>query len=278
MAIEDEMDLEPNKPHTPPHSFIASKVRPVDKLSFQRFQKLFVRKRFMKPVPGRQLHRTGGIGLLRAAVLGANDGILSTSSLVLGVAAAHGTHHSILVAGIAGLVSGAMSMAASEYVSVHSQADTEEAELALERTKLKKDNKGERQALTAIYMARGLDPQLANQVAQQLIAYDELGAYARDELGISENFRARPIQASLAAACSFALGAMMPLLVTAIAPGARLIPFVSLSSLAVLALMGGLAAHAGGAKVIMGAIRVTFWGGLAMAMTSGIGWLVGAVA
>jgi VIT1/CCC1 family predicted Fe2+/Mn2+ transporter len=278
LAVEDEMDLEPNKPHTPPHSFIASKVRPVDKLSFQRFQKLFVRKRFMKPVPGRQLHRTGGIGLLRAAVLGANDGILSTSSLVLGVAAAHGTHHSILVAGIAGLVSGAMSMAASEYVSVHSQADTEEAELALERTKLKKDNKGERQALTAIYMARGLDPQLANQVAQQLIAYDELGAYARDELGISEKFRARPIQASLAAACSFALGAMMPLLVTAIAPGARLIPFVSLSSLAVLALMGGLAAHAGGAKVIMGAVRVTFWGGLAMAMTSGIGWLVGAVA
>jgi VIT1/CCC1 family predicted Fe2+/Mn2+ transporter len=278
LAIEDEMDLEPNKPHTPPHSFIASKVRPVDKLSFQRFQKLFVRKRFMKPVPGRQLHRTGGIGLLRAAVLGANDGILSTSSLVLGVAAAHGTHHSILVAGIAGLVSGAMSMAASEYVSVHSQADTEEAELALERTKLKKDNKGERQALTAIYMARGLDPQLANQVAQQLIAYDELGAYARDELGISEKFRARPIQASLAAACSFAVGAIMPLLVTAIAPGARLIPFVSLSSLAVLALMGGLAAHAGGAKVIMGAIRVTFWGGLAMAMTSGIGWLVGAVA
>jgi VIT1/CCC1 family predicted Fe2+/Mn2+ transporter len=278
LAIEDEMDLEPNKPHTPPHSFIASKVRPVDKLSFQRFQKLFVRKRFMKPVPGRQLHRTGGIGLLRAAVLGANDGILSTSSLVLGVAAAHGTHHSILVAGIAGLVSGAMSMAASEYVSVHSQADTEEAELALERTKLKKDNKGERQALTAIYMARGLDPELANQVAQQLIAYDELGAYARDELGISEKFRARPIQASLAAACSFAVGAIMPLLVTAIAPGARLIPFVSLSSLAVLALMGGLAAHAGGAKVIMGAIRVTFWGGLAMAMTSGIGWLVGAVA
>jgi len=278
LAIEDEMDLEPNKPHTPPHSFIASKVRPVDKLSFQRFQKLFVRKRFMKPVPGRQLHRTGGIGLLRAAVLGANDGILSTSSLVLGVAAAHGTHHSILVAGIAGLVSGAMSMAASEYVSVHSQADTEEAELALERTKLKKDNKGERQALTAIYMARGLDPQLANQVAQQLIAYDELGAYARDELGISEKFRARPIQASLAAACSFAVGAIMPLLVTAIAPGARLIPFVSLSSLAVLALMGGLAAHAGGAKVIMGAVRVTFWGGLAMAMTSGIGWLVGAVA
>jgi VIT1/CCC1 family predicted Fe2+/Mn2+ transporter len=170
-----------------------------------------------------------------------------------------------------------MFMAASEYVSVHSQADTEEAELALERTKLKQDNKGERQALTAIYVARGLEPLLATRVAQQLIAYDELGAYARDELGISEKFRARPIQASLAAACSFAVGAMMPLLVTAIVPQARLIPFVSVSSLVVLAVMGGLAAHAGGAKVIMGAIRVTFWGGLAMAMTAGIGWLVGAV-
>ncbi|MGA3345929.1 MAG: VIT family protein [Terracidiphilus sp.] len=230
------------------------------------------------PLRSRQLHRTGGIGLLRAAVLGANDGILSTSSLVLGVAAAHGTHRSILVAGIAGLVSGAMSMAASEYVSVHSQADTEEAELAIERTKLKKDNKGERQALTAIYVARGLEPLLANQVAQQLIAYDELGAYARDELGISEKFRARPIQASMAAACSFAVGAMMPLLIAAVAPQTRLIPFVSVSSLAVLALMGGLAARAGGARVIMGAIRVTFWGGLAMAITSGIGWLVGAIA
>lgn len=169
-------------------------------------------------------------------------------------------------------------MAASEYVSVHSQADTEEAELALERTKLKQDNKGERQALTAIYVARGLEPLLANQVAQQLIAYDELGAYARDELGIPEKFRARPLQASLSAACSFAVGAMMPLIVTSIAPEARLIPIVSLSSLVVLALMGGLAARAGGAKVMMGAMRVTFWGGLAMAMTAGIGWLVGAIA
>ena len=230
------------------------------------------------PTRSRRLHRTGGIGLLRAAVLGANDGILSTSSLVLGVAAAHGTHRSILVAGIAGLVSGAMSMAASEYVSVHSQADTEEAELNLERTRLKQDNKNEHKAVTAIYIARGLEPLLANQVAQQLIGYDELGAYARDELGISEKFRARPIQASLAAACSFALGAMMPLLVTVIVPEAQLMLFVSLSSLAVLALIGGLAAHAGGAKVIMGAVRVTFWGGLAMAMTSGIGWLVSAIA
>jgi VIT1/CCC1 family predicted Fe2+/Mn2+ transporter len=246
--------------------------------ALRHFKKFLAQKRFSFPVRSRDSHRTGGIGLLRAAVLGANDGIVSTSSLVLGVAAAHGTYRSVLVAGIAGLVSGAMSMAASEYVSVHSQADTEEAELALERTKLKKDNKGERQTLTAIYEARGLDPPLAKQVAQQLIAYDELGAYARDELGISEKFRAHPIKASLAAACSSAVGAMMPLLVTAIAPQARLIPFVSLSSLAVLALLGGLAARAGGAKVMMGAIRVTFWGGLAMAMTAGIGWLVGAIA
>lgn len=257
---------------------MASQGRPIKMNAFRRFQNFLVRKRFKMSVQSRRLHRAGGIGLLRAAVLGANDGILSTSSLLLGVAAAHGTHRSILVAGIAGLVSGGMSMAASEYVSVHSQADTEEAELAIERTKLKQNNKGEHQALTAIYVARGLEPLLANQVAQQLIAYDELGAYARDELGISEKFRARPLQASLAAACSFALGASMPLIITAIAPQARLIPFVSLSSLAVLALMGGLAAHAGGAKVIMGAVRVTFWGGLAMAMTACIGWLVGAIA
>jgi len=272
------MDLGRSKSNTPLGSSMASQGRPIKMNAFRRFQNFLVRKRFKMSVQSRRLHRAGGIGLLRAAVLGANDGILSTSSLLLGVAAAHGTHRSILVAGIAGLVSGGMSMAASEYVSVHSQADTEEAELAIERTKLKQNNKGEHQALTAIYVARGLEPLLANQVAQQLIAYDELGAYARDELGISEKFRARPLQASLAAACSFALGASMPLIITAIAPQARLIPFVSLSSLAVLALMGGLAAHAGGAKVIMGAVRVTFWGGLAMAMTSGIGWLVGAVA
>jgi len=257
---------------------ITSEARPADRNAFRRFQRFIVRKRFKIPAQGKQINRIGAIGLLRAAVLGANDGILSTSSLLIGVAAAHGTHRSVLVAGIAGLVSGGMSMAASEYVSVHSQADTEEAELALERTKLRKDSAGERQALAAIYEARGLDPLLAKQVALQLIAYDELGAYARDELDISERFRARPIQASLAAACSFAVGAMMPLLVAAIAPEVQFIPFVSLSSLAVLALMGGLAAHAGGAKVIMGAIRVTFWGGLAMTMTAGIGWLVGAIA
>src|ERR1017187_9712090 len=196
--------------------------RPNNKNAFRRFQKFLVRKRFKMPVRSRRLHRTGGIGLLRAAVLGANDGILSTSSLVLGVAAAHGTHHSVLVAGTAGLVAGAMSMAAGEYVSVHSQADTEEAELALERTELKTDNKGEHKELSAIYVARGLDPALAKQVSEQLMAHDALGAHARDELGISDTFRARPIQAALTSAASFGVGALMPLLVTAAAPEAGL--------------------------------------------------------
>jgi len=225
----------------------------------------------------RELHHTERFAWLRAAVLGANDGILSTSSLVLGVATAHGTHHNILVAGTAGLVAGAMSMAAGEYVSVHSQADTEKAELARERTELKADSKGEHKELAAIYVGRGLDPALAKQVAQQLIAFDELGAYAREELGISEKFRARPLQASLASASSFAVGGAMPLLVTAIAPAHGMIPLVSVSSLVLLALLGGLAARAGGAGVMIGAIRVTFWGGLAMAMTAGIGWLFGAM-
>ena len=167
---------------------------------------------------GTELHHTGRIGWLRAAVLGANDGILSTSSLVLGVAAAHATHSNILVAGIAGLVAGAMSMAAGEYVSVHSQADTEEAELNLERTELREDDKGEQKELSAIYVARGLEPSLAKQVAEQLMRHDALGAHARDELGISETFRARPIQAALASAGSFAVGAAMPLMATAMAP------------------------------------------------------------
>ena len=187
-------------------------------------------------------------------VLGANDGILSTSSLVLGVAAAHADHRNILVAGIAGLVAGAMSMAAGEYVSVHSQADSENAELNLERAELKTDNVGEHQELMAIYVARGLDPAIAKQVAEQLMAHDALGAHARDELGISETFRARPIQAALASAGSFAVGALMPLLVTVIAPVQGLIPLVSLSSLALLALLGGLAARVGGAGVMIGAI------------------------
>jgi VIT1/CCC1 family predicted Fe2+/Mn2+ transporter len=207
------------------------------------------------------------------AVLGANDGILSTASLVLGVAAAHATHSNVLVAGVAGLVAGSMSMAAGEYVSVHSQADTEKADLALERAELKTDDKGEHKELMAIYVGRGLKPALAKEVAEQLMDHDALGAHARDELGISETFRARPIQAALASAAAFAVGAAMPLVVTALAPVAVLIPLVSGTSLLFLALLGGLAARAGGAGVTMGAIRVTFWGALAMALTAGVGSL-----
>jgi VIT1/CCC1 family predicted Fe2+/Mn2+ transporter len=222
-------------------------------------------------------HRTGRVGWLRAAVLGANDGILSTASLVLGVASAHASHGSIMVAGVAGLVAGAMAMAAGEYVSVHSQADTEKADLKLERRELKTDNAGEHKELAAIYVARGLDAALAKQVAKQLMAHDALGSHARDELGISASFTARPIQAALASAASFVTGAAMPLVVTAIAPVAVLIPLVAGSSLLFLALLGGLAARAGGAGVLAGAMRVTFWGALAMAVTAGVGALFGTV-
>jgi VIT1/CCC1 family predicted Fe2+/Mn2+ transporter len=210
--------------------------------------------------------------------LGANDGILSTSSLVLGVATAHGTHNNVLVAGIAGLVAGAMSMAAGEYVSVHSQADTEKAELKLERKELKTDDRGEHKELAAIYVARGLEPALAKRVAEQLMAHDALGAHARDELGISKTLSARPIQAALTSAGSFAVGAAMPLLVAVISPQPALIPLVAGTSLAFLTLLGGLAARAGGAGVVAGAIRVTFWGALAMAVTAGVGALFGTVA
>jgi len=230
------------------------------------------------PIGSKERHRTGRIGWLRAAVLGANDGILSTSSLVLGVAAAHATHSNVVVAGVAGLVAGAMSMAAGEYVSVHSQADTEQAELERERVELKKDSRGEHKELAAIYVARGLDPSLAKQVAHQLMAHDALGAHARDELGISETLRARPIQAALTSAASFATGAAMPLLVTALAPRAGLFLLVSGTSLVFLALLGGLAARAGGAGVMEGALRVTFWGALAMALTAGAGALFGTIA
>ena len=223
----------------------------------------------------KERHRTDRVGWLRAAVLGANDGILSTASLVLGVAAAHATHGNVVVAGVAGLVAGSMSMAAGEYVSVHSQADTEQADLELERKELKADDKGEHKELAAIYVARGLDPSLAKQVAQQLMAHDALGAHARDELGISSTLAARPLQAALASAASFAVGAVMPLVVAAIAPAAGLIPLVSGTSLLFLALLGGLAARAGGAGVMAGAIRVTFWGALAMALTAGVGALFG---
>jgi len=230
------------------------------------------------PVSHGEHHRTERIGWLRAAVLGANDGILSTASLVLGVAAAHATHSNILIAAVAGLVAGSMSMAAGEYVSVHSQADTEKADLDRERKELKADDQGEHKELAAIYIARGLDASLAKQVAQQLMAHDALGAHANDELGISETLSARPIQAALASAGSFAVGAAMPLLVTAIVPEASLIYLVSGTSLLFLAFLGGLAARVGGASVTAGAIRVTFWGALAMAMTAGVGALFGTVA
>ena len=223
-------------------------------------------------------HRGERIGWLRAAVLGANDGILSTSSLVLGVAAAHATHISVVVAAVAGLVAGSMSMAAGEYVSVHSQADTEKADLKLERGELKTDNAGEHKELAAIYVKRGLDPTLAKQVANQLMAHDALGAHARDELGISPALTARPLQAAWASAASFAVGAAMPLVVTTIAPGSVLIPLVAGTSLLFLALLGALAARAGGASLKLGAIRVTFWGALAMAATAGVGALFGTVA
>jgi VIT1/CCC1 family predicted Fe2+/Mn2+ transporter len=218
------------------------------------------------------------MGWLRAAVLGANDGIVSTASLVLGVAAAHATRSNILVAGVAGMVAGAMSMAAGEYVSVHSQADSETAELNLERSELKADNRGEHKELTAIYIDRGLDPALAKQVADQLMAHDALGAHGRDELGISDTLRARPIQAALASAAAFTVGAAMPLLVTAVGPEAALMPLVSGTSLLFLAFLGGLAAHTGGAGVTVGALRVTFWGALAMAATAGVGAIFGTVA
>ena len=223
-------------------------------------------------------HRTERIGWIRAAVLGANDGIVSTASLVLGVAAANATHGNVMIAGIAGLVAGAMSMAAGEYVSVRSQADSEEAALNLERAELAADDQGERRELTAIYVSRGLDSALARQVADQLMAHDALGAHARDELGISATLRARPIQAALTSAASFAVGAAMPLSAVAMMPGSNLIPVVAGSSLVFLAILGGLAARVGGARVRVGAMRVTFWGALAMGLTAAVGALFGTVA
>lgn len=226
----------------------------------------------------RERHRTGQIGWLRPAVLGANDGIVSTASLILGVAAAHATHDSILLAGVAGLVAGTMSMAAGEYVSVHSQADSEQADIERERKELETNDPGEHKELAAIYVGRGLDPALAKQVADQLMAHDALGAHTRDELGISEALNARPLQATFASALSFAVGAAMPLLVTALAPSASLILLISVTSLVFLALLGGVAAWAGGARVAIGAIRVTFWGALAMGLTAGVGAMFGTIA
>lgn len=224
----------------------------------------------------KEIHRTHRIGWLRAAVLGANDGIVSTASLIVGVAAAESSRSNILVAGIAGLVAGAMSMAAGEYVSVSSQADTERADLDREREELAADSDHEHAELAAIYVGRGLDPELAKQVAVQLMVKDALGAHARDELGISDTLTARPVQAALASAVTFAVGAALPLLLVVLVPTAALVWAVSGSSLVFLALLGSVSAQAGGSPVLPAAARVTFWGALAMALTAAVGALFGA--
>jgi vacuolar iron transporter family protein len=225
-----------------------------------------------------EIHRSHRVGWLRAAVLGANDGIVSTASLILGVAAANTTHEGILLAGIAGLVAGAMSMAAGEYVSVSSQSDTENADLALEKKSLEENIEFERNELAIIYEERGVEPLLARQVAEQLMAHDALGAHARDEIGISENGNARPVQAALSSAGTFTIGAALPLLVAWAVPVNLLIALVAAFSLIFLALLGGIAARAGGASITIGAIRVTFWGALAMVLTAGVGQTFGAIA
>jgi VIT1/CCC1 family predicted Fe2+/Mn2+ transporter len=226
----------------------------------------------------KEQHKTHRTGWLRAAVLGANDGIVSTASLVLGVAATGASAESILVAGVAGLVAGAMSMAAGEYVSVSSQADTERADLGRERAELEDDPEFEHAELAAIYVQRGLDGELASTVARQLMEHDALGAHARDELGISEALAARPVQAALASAGTFAVGAALPLLIVVLFPASFVMWAVSVSALAFLALLGSLSARAGGASVVVSVKRVTFWGALAMALTAGVGALFGAAA
>jgi len=225
----------------------------------------------------RERHRSKRTGWLRAAVLGANDGIVSTSSLLVGVAAAGASQSSLLAAGIAGAVAGAMSMAAGEYVSVSSQADSERADLARERRELETDRAGERRELVGIYVGRGLRPELANQVADELMAHDALGAHARDELGITEHSAAQPLQAAAASAASFATGAALPLTVATLVPVGGVLVAIPATALAFLAGLGALAAHAGGAAMGIAAARVTFWGALAMAATAGIGELFGAL-
>jgi len=222
-------------------------------------------------------HRTEHIGWLRAAVLGANDGIISTASLVAGVAAAQAGHATIMTTAVAGLVAGAMSMAAGEFVSVYSQADTEKADLERERQELARDGEAEHRELAAIYVRRGLEHELANQVATQLMVHDALGAHARDELGISEALSARPLQAAMASAISFSVGAAMPLAVVALAPEHSLLRWTIVSAAFLLALLGAMAAMVGGTPVAKSALRVTFWGTLAMAVTAGVGALFGAV-
>jgi vacuolar iron transporter family protein len=222
-------------------------------------------------------HYAGRIGWLRAAVLGANDGIVSTASLVVGVAAAQAARDEVLIAGVAGLVAGAMSMAAGEYVSVSSQADTEKADLERERHELETDRPSESRELATIYVKRGLEPLLAQQVADQLMAHDALSAHARDELGLSMTHKARPVQAALASAATFSVGAALPLLMVLVSRFSIVVPIVAGSSLVFLALMGGLAARIGGANVALGAARVTLWGALAMAVTAAVGAMFGSV-
>ena len=224
-----------------------------------------------------ETHRTQRVGWLRAAVLGANDGIVSTASLLVGVAAAHASQTTLLTTGVAALVAGAMSMAAGEYVSVHSQSDTEKADLLREKAELVKDPDAELRELTVIYAARGLTPELARQVAAQLTTHDALDTHARDELGISSAFSAKPLQAALASAASFAVGAALPLGVAALAPAQGVIVWVASASLLSLAMLGVVAARAGGSAVLPSVWRVTFWGLLAMAATAGVGSLFGAV-
>ena len=225
-----------------------------------------------------ELHRSHRIGWLRAAVLGANDGIVSTASLIIGVAAASTSHENILLAGVAGLVAGAMSMAAGEYVSVSSQSDTENADLALEKKSLEENFETEQDELAEIYQDRGLTPVLAQQVAEQLMAHDALGAHSRDEIGILVSGSAQPVLAAFSSAGTFTVGAALPLLVAWIVPLTQLLPVVAMTSLVFLAFLGGLAAKAGGASIAIGAFRVTFWGALAMALTAGVGKLFGVVA
>lgn len=220
-------------------------------------------------------HKSHRTGWLRAAVLGANDGIVSTASLIIGVASAETAQSGILLAGLAGLVAGAMSMAAGEYVSVSSQADTEQADLELEKNALENHYAAERDELAAIYEGRGLEPALAVQVAEQLMAHDALGAHARDEIGITDTMKARPIQAAISSAATFTVGALLPLVTAWLVPGDWLVTMVALFSLVFLAILGGIAAHAGGAPVIKAASRVTFWGALAMALTAGVGLVFG---
>jgi VIT1/CCC1 family predicted Fe2+/Mn2+ transporter len=222
-------------------------------------------------------HLVDRIAWLRAAVLGANDGIVSTASLIVGVAAAAATRNDVLIAGVAGLVAGAMSMAAGEYVSVSSQSDTEQADLVREQKELRENIDFEREELARIYMKRGVDQELAHRVADQLMAKDALAAHARDELGISEITAARPVQAALTSAATFSAGAAMPLLMVIVSPANALVPIVSAASLGFLALLGAIGAYAGGANVLRATARVTFWGALAMALTAGIGKVFGTI-